>query len=490
MTTSLINEFNAAVCINQKEINKAFDKSFKETDDLPKVWDIKQGSKWSILANLKAPSIDFSTTKKNGCRLIIPIETGEMKYRYINDDVDPPVIEYKTVKLDNLSISLDVAMKGIKHKAGDGETVDKNFTVQSLYADMNDPTLEIRIDTSKAIDVDINDVKTRLSDYLTNYFKNEGSKFKYVIGKSKIPNVEQTKGDLAPTGVQFSTYNNQGNQCLNWNLLTHKVDFPKGANAGAFDKFPLSKEQNGVLFISWNDLMSYIMSKCFTSFGVEPSDFILTEVNNIPTLTLKSDKKWTIGGYEDSEFNTANFKRITCTPEVDENRIHIKYSMRDLKKKVRKIDHDIYFSLSETYQQQMIMWQSSGSKGTQPFPPIPPKDSHPYKVDWDGYLSFKIEGGKLSGSYSQTSKKDMKIERQDGKSFLEYLEAIGTLGLSLLFDLFNNLPDQLASTITKTASDTNISHTIDAVELPGKSVFKFSKCSVTDLGLKIELVYQ
>lgn len=121
-------------------------------DDFPSYWvavdqDHGENPMWYMLAEeLAAPKVAFNTLLTNGVNLLTIISQGKYFHQVpgkkiwvkeIHQWVCP--VKYKQICLNQVEFSFQCKLAGVKHVAGKGETIDKDFTVQALYCDLEDP---------------------------------------------------------------------------------------------------------------------------------------------------------------------------------------------------------------------------------------------------------------------------------------------------------------------------------------------------------------
>ncbi|GGF04257.1 hypothetical protein [Hymenobacter cavernae] len=489
--TWLVNAYHAAACISTAEINRKMAEVYNKTDNFPKAWTASEPvegqtssgkpkqPRWKLEATeIDGPQVDFASDLKDGVQLDTTVEKGTFTHKIINDDDE---VEDKEIPLDKVQFRLNTSMKGVVHEAGKGDTVDQDFTVQALYADLDDPKLITSIDTSKALEFDApDDTKRSVAQVLLDMAKDPRYKNHYVFGCSKLPLVQKTVGPFTPRYLKFTTYTGSQPGTLNWNLMVdaaNPVAGPDASNmqAGIFDENPLPANAPGVMIISYGKIIEeLVVPHGLDAFGLIASQW-KSDPDNVQSkfsgssITLTDSKTYT------GEFNSA---RNTIQPDPANSRIRIDFEL-------------------DNVQQMKVIYPPANSHGTpppanwnyNPQPVGPPK----YRVQWSGYISFSLDSkGNLTASYSQDSSSDFKIEKtEDEAIWMRILEDIFSLGfheLGLFLD-DNTFHDSISSAVNgKSGNVTN--SLVNAVELPGGAVFGFETIDWINEGLRIHLKYK
>ncbi|KYF80411.1 hypothetical protein BE17_05455 [Sorangium cellulosum] len=483
-----VNAYSAAVCISTDEINRKLAQVFSTTDDLPKQWKAhartsKPNSKppWEIDAELGTPTVDFATTQVNGVRLRIPFKGGTFTHMNVEMDGDTPVVTWPKIELAGTEIVIETPMKGVEHTATSADTtVDDKFTVQSLYADMENPGLLVNIKTDPKTDYEAPDTTKRtIGAVVQDLVKEPSHKDKWVIGRAKIPKVAATTGVLAPVGVRFSTYQPKEATpgSVNWNLALHGETLPdaqKNQQAGMFKANPIRSGSVGVLILSWGTIIEKIIAgKALAPFGLSGSDF-----NTRPTETkaeLKGHPAWQLykQPQDDQKQIDGKYQDATIVPDVEKGGVRVEFKLINVVKHPSKSDW-------ENWRRTPSDPQAPRAKAANV-----PSPTDPFTLVWKSYFKFSLgTAGQLQLTYSAS---DI-TPYSEGASFARIMKSIATLGLN---ELTHHLDvDRMKQTVQDSLkTDTNFTDILKAVELPGKAVFTFDELKVTDNGLEIALKY-
>ena len=249
-----VNSYHAAACIRTSEINRKMKEEFDNTSNLPKKWQSKDEDnsppEWELDVNLAAPAISFKhqtddstavvlevtaignnikindiiavpvngTTKKcfkevdshqvqvgfyatiQGCKENVKVNGRKMKL---------PIPVSMGIDLKQTKFTIETPMKGISHVAQPKGTTDQDFTVESLFVDMESPSLIAKIFAPPHTKYfNYSDISTSIQSVVLGQAKKY--KDKYLIGKSTVPNVGQTTGPFKPTAVKYSSYYETG----------------------------------------------------------------------------------------------------------------------------------------------------------------------------------------------------------------------------------------------------------------------------------------
>lgn len=485
--TWTVNDYDAAVCITSGEINKKMTDVFNSTDDFPKSWQAQdavaqgEGPKWKINATqIGAPYVNFASDFKNGVNLNTGVEKGEfqhLKLEWSGDvDKDGNPINFKAVwekvDLDGIVFNLSTNMKNIEHIAGKGETVDDNFTVQALYADLDNPKILTAVDTSKALKYKAPDDTSRsVAQVLLDMCKSDNYKNNYVFGKSKIPNVAVSKGPFTPRAMRFSTFQDVKDKTvgsINWNLMVSGEpdvipplpDLSVKATAGAFDEMPVPGNIPGIMLVSFGKIIKeLIVPNAFKEFSLDGAKFSMDPAN--VCATLNTDVDISTNNIKSATFTSGNTK---IYPDPKNNRLRVDFVLEH-------IDPGYQFPIMPTNLLDLLA-----------------SIKHPkYKATWSGYITLGLSGLTITSGYSQDSPS---VSVQDDTGAWRYVADIGTLGLHELErklnldDIKNAIKDYVSNNGDKVLPNINTSS-----ELPGGAVFEIDTMDWVYLGLRTHLKY-
>ncbi len=602
-----VNHFDAAACITAAEINRQMTKVYNAGDDLPKQWSAWERSEdpdatgyydppsWIICgsdndahketldtlvapngdppsplteewkdyftqiqttmeqftkASIGAPGVSFATALSNGVTLYTPISSPNGGVFYdLTYDARTRRTSWQKIDLSGVVFKLQTVVNKVDHVARTGDTEDKKFTVQSLYADLNNPELINSVDTSGYIitdgaialmresstfvEADIRNALSASTEVKGHLFATESLLWsaittniisgtvtaeklepakatiiglakltfpqigdnaknsvaqalltmiqspvytkKYVLGKSKIPDVTPTTGPFTPTAIRFSRYpmsftqgTDESRASLNWNIMCKKPDLPSTslANAGSFDKYPIADGAVGAMYVSYRRLITDLIVKADAlknGFGLDSLKFTEDETN--AQYTLNTDVDFTDGTTYTAKFSNGN---THIKPDSANNRILITFQLDDV--------------------QALRAYSSGGQYGGGQIEYEPHGDT--YRVTWEGYITFSLNASEeLEAHYTQTTPE---FKKQDDQNiWLRILEDIVTLGLGELANALDlsDMKDGIKSAVN---NDTGpiLSGIRDCVELPGDAVFKFDSPHFVPLGLRVNLQYE
>lgn len=474
-----VNCYDMAICIATTEINKAMKNVFDTTEDLPKKWyraqvvdeddsgnvinkyyydpqayeDSRDAASCILDVELAAPTVNFTSEMKDGIVLNISIASGSFQDGIFSNGN----IYKKVYPLKDAIFSIDTAVTNIAHQAAEGKTVDEDFTVQFLYADLENRNLMPKI-MEDSVSVPMPDSSMiSLGEIMTDMCQDPKYTDKYIVGATTLPTVEATCGDFAPVTIKASMYQDEKDKTvgsLNYNIMTatSDSDFPTDAKAGSFSENPIPDNIPGVLYISYEKIiMDIIIKQTFGAFALSSNDFQFTD-DAPATASLKSNVHW-------------NQKtNIHCGGEYTEAKVY-----PDTKNKRIRAD----FTLDNVQDAEILK-------------------QHILKVQWSSYFTFFVdETGALKMSYSQ----DENPVCTDQSNWAERITLdIMSLGLNEItyWSEGNSADDQIKASLSA-AKTLVVEDILDAVELPGKSTFTYdSKAEVafTDLGLRINLQYK
>lgn len=358
------------------------------------------------------------------------------------------------------------------------ETLDSEFTVQSLYADLENPHMLTDVATSKVITLPY-DQKLDLAAVLTGLIKDPVYKKSYVFGISKIPNVKATTGPFTPRSMRFSTYQDVSDKTkgsLNWNIMVDATaanvplpDLSVHANAGRFDEMPIPDNVPGVMIISYGKIIrEIILPSGFSSMGLDGSKFNDGTDDNHGHAILNQDVDANLdGNAKGGKFTTGNTE---VYPDPTNNRIRVDFEIDDI-----QIDSSFVWPPATPGWLVGTIAKLAG---------VTPK----YKATWSGYITFSLDSDQnLTSSYSQDTPS---LSIQEDTGAWRYILDVVTLGLNELTRLINKDDIQNAvDDFVKSNGQSMLSNLTETVELPGEAVFTYTALDWYYLGLRAHLNY-
>jgi hypothetical protein len=201
-----------------------------------------------------APTVDFNTTIKMGCRMLMTIMKGQFTtWVFKGMKNGKPEMEKQNISLDGLTMYLTTPMKQVKHD----KWHDVLFEVQALYADLeNMHSIEFHLSKDMKLAV-LGQVESSLETVFADYIRNYGRTHPHALlfGAVKVPPVADTIGLLKPSAVAYTTTNVKSendaplNGYLNYLLWTDvSASIPTGDSAGAFN-VPLARSGAPATFV-------------------------------------------------------------------------------------------------------------------------------------------------------------------------------------------------------------------------------------------------
>lgn len=437
--------------VDTAQVDHYFDNK-TDLNDFLKKNDIKHPN-WILDAKLNAPNVSFKSVLSGGVLLQIPIASGTFSDLVYQGGESLVLKKYPLSDTKNNTytvFTLDTLMANITHVAQQGETVDKELSLQALYADLENPQLKPNITSFGSPSVPMPDgVVVSLGAILTTMCQSSSYSKSYVIGAVSLPdNLATTSGPFAPTAIQAATYQHRDNTSigsLNYNIMTNYKPLPTDANAGMFSDNPVPDGTPGVLYISYDRIMNdIILAHGMDAFQLKADDFNF-DLGTV-TASLKQDVPW---GYDGVY---GHYSIVKIYPDIESNRIKVDFTLDQVQKNC---------------------------------------NAHRMKAEWSGYFSFSIEEGTLKIDYTQDETPRYTDETDTWK---RVLEDIATLGLGELDYYFS--ADKLRVDIANSMSDASkvvIGDILSCAQLPGGSTFTYDKTAagvkLTYMGLMIKLQY-
>jgi hypothetical protein len=261
MSQTDLSGFPMVMAVSKDAINaqlaKVYGQSTHEAEMFPHVpWDLgPDDESWKLtVKQFAAPTVDFNTPVKMGCRMLMTIITGQFTtWVFKGMKNGKPEMEEQNISLDGLTMYLTTPMKQVKHDSWQ----DELFEVQALYADLENMH-SIEFDLSKDMKLAVlGQVESSLQTVFADYIRNYGNIHPHTLlfGAVKIPSVEETTGLLKPSALAYSTttvtsdYDTPLNSYLNYLIWTgDSVSIPTGDSAGAFNA-PLARSGAPATFV-------------------------------------------------------------------------------------------------------------------------------------------------------------------------------------------------------------------------------------------------
>lgn len=358
------------------------------------------------------------------------------------------------------------------------KTLDAEFTVQSLYADLENPHMLTDIASSKQVKLPY-DQKLDLAAVLTGLIKDPIYKKSYVFGISKIPNVKATTGPFTPRSMRFSTYqdaNDKSKGSLNWNIMVDATsenvplpDLSQHATAGKFDQMPIPTNVAGVMIVSYGKLIrEIILPKGFSHMGLDGSKFDDGTDDNHGVASLNTDVDMpSTDNIKKGQFTKGN---TNVYPDPANNRIKVDFQ-------IDNIELADKFAWPEAVKGG-VLGIIAKLAGKQP----------KYRATWSGYITFSLDSDQnLTSSYSQT-KPSLEIENDEGA--WRYILDITSLGLHELDRFLNDkLIDSTVTQFVANEGKDMLPNLVNVVELPGEAVYTYTALDWYYLGLRAHLHY-
>jgi hypothetical protein len=276
------------LAVTETAINNQFKDVSLKTHDLPDSWGLPEkpheGEKdyeakkkeyddagWHfIVEKFSAPQVDFNTNVKQGCRLIMGIEKGEMSSWTIKMQGGKPIPKQLIIPLDGLKLYVITPMRQLVHPTWS----DEQFQVQALFADLSN-LQNVDLD-STAMSTDIkakiggpteSSIQTLVADKLKDVGKK--NKTALMFGAVKIPVIpesQRTVGPMAPKAAKYSVHKqlDQNGHYLTGSLnyllwLDDPNQMPTGEAVGVFNEGWVELGQDAELVVSESYYLSHFL---------------------------------------------------------------------------------------------------------------------------------------------------------------------------------------------------------------------------------------
>lgn len=553
-----INQYHAAACITTTEINRKMKKVYDSTSDFPKSWKAKDPRmehgkprpRWQVDASsIGAPSVSFATDISNGVNLMTTVKAGDFSHTTIGyDDDGNPKIVHEKIDLAGLAFSLQTKVTGIEHKASDDlPTVDQYFTVQALYADLDNPELISNVAsgyemTDKGIDALTNVASTKVSADIVALVKGSAimnkpypsaDAFWHALEKALGSNAAKVQGDkskivqaahLAFAGAD-DTYRSVAQVLLDMckskdyknkyvfgqskiPKVTHTTG-PFTPRAVRFSRFQDANDTT-IGSLNWNLMVSADQSDValpdlaqHANAGSFDSNPIPTGVPGVMLLSYGKVIEDLIlpNGFKSLGLTGAKFASDpdNCLAKLNED-VALDASNLDFVKKgtfkagdtVIEPDPDnnrikVSFKISDM-EWDKKWWEYINPNVVSLIHGLvdPPK----YQASWSGYITFSLDNAsqKLKASYSQD---DPKVEYQERNTAWRVIDDISTAGVNELNKMaqLSVVSAELDNFVASVGGKV-LNNVLNSVMLPGDAVFVFSAADFVDLGVRVHLSYE